>query len=365
MLTRLKGAAGRCRLRVTLPVALLLAAVALLGLSHHSLQGGGTLFLAVSQQRGVVRRLSQDTQWHRNGSDALATWRSSLLKRMLKLYKATEAAAYYGRSSNTVRRARGQDACLEGRERQRQWQRQHWLPVSHSTMPADALLPRCCVHTQLPCRRMEPAGFHRFALFNPIVRCPDGQLPRRLGDDGDGGKWLCQVAGSGGGRPGHTCVVYSVGSNRQVDFEIAMLKVGRVARLCCWEGRAAPHLPPVLGLPEAGTASGEDCRHGARQQPPASSGRHAACGCWLQEGCEVHTFDCNSHGQSIYQGRHFFHHLWSVRAAERRRRQRAAACLPLCAAQRPRAAACRGAACALPRLATPALQPGQHQRGAG
>ncbi|EFN52275.1 hypothetical protein CHLNCDRAFT_139206 [Chlorella variabilis] len=219
MLTRLKGAAGRCRLRVTLPVALLLAAVALLGLSHHSLQGGGTLFLAVSQQRGVVRRLSQDTQWHRNGSDALATWRSSLLKRMLKLYKATEAAAYYGRSSNTVRRARGQDACLEGRERQRQ--------------------------------RMEPAGFHRFALFNPIVRCPDGQLPRRLGDDGDGGKWLCQVAGSGGGRPGHTCVVYSVGSNRQVDFEIAMLK----------------------------------------------------------EGCEVHTFDCNSHGQSIYQGRHFFHHL--------------------------------------------------------
>lgn len=67
----------------------------------------------------------------------------------------------------------------------------------------------------------EPVSQSRFDLFQPPLgaTCPPGSPFERLGGDGDGGKWLC--AGSFLNATG--CVIYSVGSNDQWEFEDAML----------------------------------------------------------------------------------------------------------------------------------------------
>lgn len=66
----------------------------------------------------------------------------------------------------------------------------------------------------------EPKGFALYDLFNPYVNCPGGKKSmRRVGDTGDGGKWLCnQLLNQ------DNCVVFSLGSNGQYDFERALLK---------------------------------------------------------------------------------------------------------------------------------------------
>ncbi|KAI3432651.1 hypothetical protein D9Q98_004196 [Chlorella vulgaris] len=198
---------------VTLPALLLLA-----GINQH-LHSGQHVHLPDGRRRTKPLRVTDQTEWHVNATNALAEWRSALLGNMLDLYKRTEAAAYNG--------------------------------------------------SDTPIVRIEPAGFNRYALFDAIVLCPDGGPPRRVGSDGDGGKWLCPLdAGLGNEtqaaalvpadappatRNQSSCIVYSVGSNNQFDFEEAMLKLG----------------------------------------------------------CSVHTFDCFSPGTpaSLMEGRHFFHRV--------------------------------------------------------
>ena len=98
------------------------------------------------------------------------------------------------------------------------------------------------------CRRVEPASFHRFDLFNPIIDCPTGKL-LRIGASGEGGKWLCLEE-----LQRHSeCIVYSVGSFGNFDFEEAILR---------------------------------------------------------ETNCSVHTFDCNSEAHTIIGGRHEFHPIW-------------------------------------------------------
>ena len=68
-------------------------------------------------------------------------------------------------------------------------------------------------------RPPEPVGFELYDLFNPYITCPSGKkLMKRVGDSGDGGKWLCidmlQEEG---------CVVFSLGSNGQYDLELDLL----------------------------------------------------------------------------------------------------------------------------------------------
>lgn len=66
----------------------------------------------------------------------------------------------------------------------------------------------------------EPRGFALYDLFQPYINCPGGKKSmRRLGDTGDGGKWLCQDL-----LERDECVVFSLGSNGQYDFEEALLK---------------------------------------------------------------------------------------------------------------------------------------------
>lgn len=66
----------------------------------------------------------------------------------------------------------------------------------------------------------EPQGFALYDLFNPYVTCPGGKKSmRRVGDTGDGGKWLCNQL-----LETDDCVVFSLGSNGQYDFERALLK---------------------------------------------------------------------------------------------------------------------------------------------
>jgi hypothetical protein len=93
---------------------------------------------------------------------------------------------------------------------------------------------------------VEPPGHARFGIFQPFISCPPSSDLRRIGDDGDGGKWLCL--------PKHLkapCLIISLCSNGQFDFEQAVLDV----------------------FP-----------------------------------CEVHTFDCTSTPQTL-EARHHFHKL--------------------------------------------------------
>lgn len=157
-----------------------------------------------------TRRLIDSTQWHINASDALQAWRASLFPRMSRMYTAAEAAKYRGRRWGSI-------------------------------------------------QRVEPAGFSRYDLFNPVVRCPGGPL-QRMGSAADGGKLLCGLDGL---RARKACVVFSIGSNGQYDFEQAFLK---------------------------------------------------------ETKCEVHTFDCHYQGgASQHKGRHFFHPVCLGGKTEQRR----------------------------------------------
>lgn len=103
--------------------------------------------------------------------------------------------------------------------------------------------------------RVEPAEFRRYDMFLPVLECPaaHGGM-RRLGGDGDGGKWLCMAE-----RLRHKagCVIYSIGSLGNYDFELAMLELG-AARQPGWlagapgqQGACAAALEPHPVRPTA------------------------------------------------------------------------------------------------------------------
>lgn len=81
-------------------------------------------------------------------------------------------------------------------------------------------------------------------MMSPFVTCPSHAPLTHYGSDADGGKWICAVEHLQKG-----CVIYSLGSNLQYDFEEAMLA-------------ATP--------------------------------------------CEIHTYDCTADGKSLGD-RHFYH----------------------------------------------------------
>ncbi|WPT12164.1 hypothetical protein PSENEW3n2_00003822 [Picochlorum sp. SENEW3] len=68
-------------------------------------------------------------------------------------------------------------------------------------------------------RPPEPLGFKKYDLFNPYIECPDGSALQRVGDDGDGGKWICTEIVKK-----KDCVVFSLGSNGQYGFEKDLLE---------------------------------------------------------------------------------------------------------------------------------------------
>lgn len=90
-------------------------------------------------------------------------------------------------------------------------------------------------------------GHARYSLFEPFVHCPPNTALTRLGD-GDGGKWACMPFAEG-----NDCVVYSLGSNNNYEFEEAILNT---------------------------------------------------------TGCNVYTFDCTVKGRSIHPRHHFY--KWCV-----------------------------------------------------
>ena len=77
-----------------------------------------------------------------------------------------------------------------------------------------------CVNATLVRRPPEPVGHKMYDLFQPYIKCPSGnKMMNRVGDTGDGGKWLCDEL-----LQKDECVVFSLGSNGQYDFERALLK---------------------------------------------------------------------------------------------------------------------------------------------
>ncbi|KAI3432632.1 hypothetical protein D9Q98_004178 [Chlorella vulgaris] len=104
--------------------------------------------------------------------------------------------------------------------------------------------------------RLEPNGSSRYDLFDPIIQCPSGGL-QRIGSSGEGGKFLCMetIAET------PNCVVYSIGSNGQFDFEASILS---------------------------------------------------------STNCSVHTFDCTYNGSSINNERHSYHKICVGRSTETR-----------------------------------------------
>lgn len=68
-------------------------------------------------------------------------------------------------------------------------------------------------------RPPEPTGFELYDLFDAYTTCPSGRkLMKRVGDSGDGGKWLCIDM-----LQEDDCVVFSLGSNGQYDLERDLL----------------------------------------------------------------------------------------------------------------------------------------------
>lgn len=61
---------------------------------------------------------------------------------------------------------------------------------------------------------VEPEGSRRFDLFDPFLKCPNGNPPERFGGAADGGKLVCADILAAPG-----CVVYSLGSNGDFSFE--------------------------------------------------------------------------------------------------------------------------------------------------
>ena len=106
--------------------------------------------------------------------------------------------------------------------------------------------------------RLEPVNSRRWDLFNPLVPCPDGGALKRVGSSEDGGKWLCAETLEA------PCVVYSIGSNGQYDWELAVLDVSYALRaanessMCAWEStQAVCRSQSLLLLP---AALSDDCR---------------------------------------------------------------------------------------------------------
>lgn len=67
---------------------------------------------------------------------------------------------------------------------------------------------------------VEPLRKKKLEYHEPFVRCPVGEIAR-LGADHDGGKFICNQFLP---QAPAQCVVYSIGSNGQYDFEEAILK---------------------------------------------------------------------------------------------------------------------------------------------
>ncbi|EFJ42523.1 hypothetical protein VOLCADRAFT_97397 [Volvox carteri f. nagariensis] len=75
----------------------------------------------------------------------------------------------------------------------------------------------------------------RFRFFQPFISCPPGRPLRRVGPEGDGGKWLCEPAALK-----EPCTVISMGSNMAFGFEEAILNETRcqvVTLDCTVEGK--------------------------------------------------------------------------------------------------------------------------------
>ncbi|KXZ48598.1 hypothetical protein GPECTOR_26g501 [Gonium pectorale] len=64
----------------------------------------------------------------------------------------------------------------------------------------------------------KPDAWDRFKLFQPFITCPPERPLRRVGPQGDGGKWLCDP-----GPERAPCAVLSLGSNMDFGFEHAIL----------------------------------------------------------------------------------------------------------------------------------------------
>lgn len=78
--------------------------------------------------------------------------------------------------------------------------------------------PNACQTAANNRRPPEPRAFELYDLFNPYIECPDGKSLQRIGDEEDGGKWVCADM-----IKKNDCVVFSLGSNGQYDFERDLL----------------------------------------------------------------------------------------------------------------------------------------------
>jgi hypothetical protein len=79
--------------------------------------------------------------------------------------------------------------------------------------------PGACDSAKINHRPPEPKDFDNYNLFDPYVTCPNPDAMSRIGDDGEGGKLVCTDL-----LERKNCVVFSLGSNGQFDFEVDILE---------------------------------------------------------------------------------------------------------------------------------------------
>ena len=125
----------------------------------------------------------------------------------------------------------------------------HWLKLSD---PQDPMVPVRTIGElagwDIP--GIEP-GIHSIAPVDHLLPCPS---PLQVfGPDGEGGKKLCEAAALLGA-PG--CVVYSLGSNNQWEFELSILSRFPHCQVFTFDCTSRPPATPTPGLHFANSCVG-------------------------------------------------------------------------------------------------------------
>ena len=88
---------------------------------------------------------------------------------------------------------------------------------------------------------IDPTFKRRWELFGPIANCSSGL--KKYGSKADGHKWLCGVDAA---MQNEGCVVYSIGSNNEWDFELSIAKATNCEIHTFDCNVAIPKVPPKL-----------------------------------------------------------------------------------------------------------------------
>ena len=179
-----------------------------------------------------------DAEWQNAVDEAAAFHRNSPAYLMRMMHEAT----VQGRKLPRLLRGRNpaRDSCppvpldrINGTSRRPPWlssNRKTCWDGSRGVLPGNRSVPA-----------IDPTFKRRWELFGPIANCSSGL--KKYGSKADGHKWLCGVDAA---MQNEGCVVYSIGSNNEWDFELSIAKATNCEIHTFDCNVAIPKVPPKL-----------------------------------------------------------------------------------------------------------------------